>query len=303
MVVSLFRAMNITESQIQKTVEQRLNDAGMFAALNGEFSQFLSFPEGAFVEIVLNDAGRISDVEEILRGYKEELLREGIELDAIIRAVWKVTAVNFVGLARSAEGGLLSAAEFEAFLIAGRKQCRVTVNVSVAAEELLQRQLAGRNSRSTSRLPWDARKELLCTAVKKFLEIQLHNGGESYWDPIRHPHLDINEAAMLFLVGQSATFRELIDAINSAFSAPILPNFSRSLETEDIRIRNFDQVLPHLSSLLAGPFARGQNFSTSAPEMFSRLREIEQQLMRQYYAQKVEIADPAVKNEFKRLFA
>jgi hypothetical protein len=298
----------LTLEQIETTIEQRLKDAGMYSALNKGLTQFLSFPEGFFAEIVLNDASHIQEIEQILRSYNEELQAKGIALDAVVRAVWKISNVQYVGPARAPDGSILSSIEFKATLVAGEKECTVTVRVPMTALDELRRKLGNRNdllqasskkAESTDAIDSD----VVAIVVRAFLEAQLAPGGTGYWDPIRHPVQELNEGAMLFLLGQSATFEELLDAVGSAFEPPVLATFLEDLSTTGIRIKHFDQVLPEFSNLLGGPYTRDQVFSTSASDMFSRLRPTEQQLIRRYFEKKVESLDPTIKKQFSKVFA
>jgi len=298
----------LTSEQIGAAITQRIRDADLSGAVNRELSQFLSFPEGYFVEVVLNDASTLPKIEQVLREYTQELHGKGIELDAIVRAIWKIREIQDVGSAHAPDGGALSSREFKAVLAAGELTSTVSVRVPITAMEELLRKLGNRSevfkASSKGLTTLDAIDPgILSIVVKAFLEAQLAAGGTGYWDPIRHPIQELNEAAVLFLLGQSSTFDELLDAIDSAFTPPVLEVFLADLSATGIRMRYFDQVLPQFSNLLGGAYSRGQIFSTSASDMFSRLRPAEQHLIWKYFENKVARLDPSIKKQFSTVFA
>jgi hypothetical protein len=264
-----------------------------------------------FVEVVLNDGAALQDVERLLRGIAEELKLQGVKLDVIVRARWKVLGVNYVGPSRTADGGLRAALEFRAQLKSGSQEWQVTVDVTWAAVELLEGRFGLKKSSVEESDEVERRRlagEMVNRVVRSFLEFQLAAGGTSYWDPVLHSQLELNEPAMSFILGQSTAFEELRQAVADALEPPVLESFVKGLSVSRIRIREFDAILPELSSMLGGAYRRGGTFSTSADELYKRLDRTEQELLKKYFNTKVAQLkkDPKcseLRKQFPRVFS
>lgn len=124
---------------------------------------------------------------------------------------------------------------------------------------------------------------MLIRQVVGFIRHQLSAGGTSYWSPLIQPRLELNDTAMSFLLGQSTVFEELRQVIADAFEPPVVDSFVKSLSLSDIRMDNFEAVLPELSNMLGGAYGRGTTFSTSTNELFQKLKRTEQELLRKYF--------------------
>src|SRR5213594_2695998 len=120
-------------AELESVLRDKLRSAGLVADLDEEKSQFLDMWDGFFAEIVLNDGSKLTAAEQIIRSVKEELKERGVEVDAVVRAVWKVKEIRFIGSARGVSGGLRAALEFEGVLESGSRTCGVSVEVTLAA--------------------------------------------------------------------------------------------------------------------------------------------------------------------------
>jgi hypothetical protein len=180
--------------------------------------------------------------------------------------------------------------------------------VTIAALTILRQKL-GRDEFVTggwSPKRGDVDEESISAAVIAYLEFQLSHGGTSYWDPLLDDHLNLNEAAMSYVLGQSTAFQELHTAITDAFSPPVLKAFIGSLALSQIGMADFERVLPDLSNMLGGAFRRGQRFSISANELFGSLTRGEQELLKRYFlimARKTKDEQPHLLEEFPSVFA
>lgn len=292
--------MSMTAVQVEDLVERRLRDAGLLKFVNREHSQYLDLGDETFVEVVLNDGSPLDDVGRIVRGTSEEVKAQGGRLDSVVRALWEVDAVLYLGPSRSSSGGLRAAYEFEVTLKSGARRQRVIVDVSWSAVEFLRHKLGlgkfvyGSDNALQKGLLSD---ELVGERVRSFVEHELSLGGTSYWDPILYPRRDLNEAAMLFLFGQSTAFYELWQAVTDAFEPPLVEGFLESLEVAGVTLRDFRTVLPEFSNMLGGAFQRGSKFSTSATDLFERMDRPEQEMLRKYFFARVE----RLKNESPEL--
>jgi|HubBroStandDraft_2_1064218.scaffolds.fasta_scaffold13174_2 hypothetical protein len=287
--------MNITFTQAEELYERRIRESGLDQFRDRERSQFLDLQDQIFVEIVLNDATRLDDAERIVRNLAREFKDQGIHLDSVVRAVWEIGDVGYLGPSRTSDGGLRAALEFHVTLKSGTRLHGVTVDVSWGAAEFLEQKfsLKSKGTRHGNQVG----KEMLAKAVRSFVQHQLTVGGTSYWDPIRFPRLELNDAAMLFLMGQSTAFNELRQAISDAFEPPVAENFVKSLAVSDVRIMSFEAVLPDFSNMLGGAYRRGATVSTNANELFQKLDHSEQELLKNYLHTRVEM----LKIEFPEL--
>lgn len=287
--------MNMTFNEAEERLERQLRESGLAQFLDRERSQFLDLADQIFVEIVLNDATRLDDAEKIIRNLARELNAQGIHLDSVVRAVWEVVDVAFAGPSRSPDGGIRASSEFHVTLKSGTRIHRVTVDVFWGASEFLEQKFSLKGEGVHRRR--QVSNEMLTNAVRSFVQHQLSAGGTSYWDPIRFPRVQLNDAAMLFLLGQSTTFNELRQAISDAFEPSVLESFVKSLEVSAVRIGDFEAVLPELSNMLGGAYRPGATFSVSATELFRKLDRPEQELLKSYFYTRLEMA----KTEFPEL--
>ncbi len=298
----------MNQPELQTRVESQLASTGIMPFVDRHKSQFLTdFPEW-FVEIVLTDASRQADAEQIIRAFSAELHGSGKELEFVVRSLWRVDRVWYAGPARTKEGGLRTALDFRAQLQSGGKETEVRVDVTIAALAVLRQQLGKENFVSTGWSPQrgDVDEQDIAAAVTRFLELQLNQGGTSYWDPLMDAHLDLTESSMSYVLGHSTAFQELRSAITDAFSEPVQQSFFKGLALSHVSIADFDRVLPDLSNMLGGAFKRGQRFSISASELFDSLTRGEQELLRRYFliqARKTKIDRPDLAQEYPSVFA
>src|SRR5579863_1768899 len=187
----------MNESELQKRIEVELAVAGIMPVVDRDKSQFLTDLPDWFVEIVLADASRQADAEQIVRGISAEIRESGINLDAVVRSLWEVGRVWFAGPARTIEGGLRAALDFRGQLQSGRRETEVRVDVTIPALVVLRQQLGKEDFVSGGWSPQrgDVDEQDIGAAVTRFLELQLSQGGTSYWDPLLDSHLDLNEPA------------------------------------------------------------------------------------------------------------
>jgi hypothetical protein len=188
----------MTSTQLERLIRERLDAVGLSQALNDYKSQFLDFPDGFFVELVLNDGTKLVEVERITREVRDELGKQNIELDVIVRSLWIIQHIEGPNAAIGFSGGIEAAWTFSATLVSGSLKANVEVAVThLAVREIKRRIEEGSLGQADEK---DAAREV----VKEFLKLQLSFGGESYWDPIGHPQQELNESALLYLFGHSA---------------------------------------------------------------------------------------------------
>lgn len=286
----------MTEHDLRKLVLSKLQVQGLGGVVSTMKSQFLQMSlshDEFFAEIVLTDADRLGDAERVLSALKEELAEKAVSLDYIVRALWRIDPNSIKRDRRSLPASMPMRMHlgilFRAPLRSGQETAEAEVLVTSDALDIIAARLGNLPSEP---FQWSADKEvdeeILKNLVVKFLEEQLSKGGESYWDPVKYPGLELNGAAASYLLGHSAALMELVEAVNDAFDPMALPAFLKALDLTPIRIKEFDLVLPELSNFLGGAYPRGQAFSVSAPALYASLRPPEQDILRRHYLVKVE---------------
>ncbi|HTW56919.1 MAG TPA: hypothetical protein VMD99_02185 [Terriglobales bacterium] len=298
----------MNEIGLQKQIENDLAQAGIMPLVDRDKSQFLTDLPDWFAEIVLTDATRQADAEQILNQISAGLHKSGTNLEVVVRSLWDVAKVWYAGPARTKEGGLRTALDFRAQLRSGERVVEARVDVTIAALMVLRQHLGKEDIAAVGWSPQkgDVDEQDISAAVTRYLEIQVSQGGTSYWDPLLESHLDLNEAAMSYVLGYSTALQELRTAINDAFSEPVLPSFVGGLSASKVSMADFERVLPDLSNLLGGAYKRGQRFSVSARELFDSLTRGEQELLRRYFlvrARRSRKEQPDLVQEYPSAFA
>lgn len=164
-----------TAAEVEQAVRQRIQAAGLSSAFLADRSQFLEFPDGLFVEVVVRDGTKLLDFQKIL----DEISQQTSEkVEGIVRAEWQVSRVCDPRPAYSSQTGGVKAAElYTVDLEAGAAQQQVYVEVTVLAKMTFR----------DHGIEGDEIKNIVAGFVKE----QLKRGGSSYWDPVRSPNLEI----------------------------------------------------------------------------------------------------------------
>ena len=292
-------------AELESVVRNRLESVGLGAALNEEKSQFLDISDGFFAEVVFDDASRLPMAEQIVRGVQEEWKAKGVEIDVKVRAVWKVKTIRFIGPARSVSGGLKAALELDAILESGTRTCTVTVEVALDALNDLREKLA--LSEKVGFPGWardgDVDEETLKKVVAEFLAFQLSVGGLSSWDPILFPKLELKGSMVSYLIPDSEGFEKLRAAIDDFLGDYAMEHSLRDLASRKVLIKDFDQVLPDLSSHFGGAYRRGDRFPTSALDLHQGLGSVERKRLEEYYQRKVKELPEDLKRRYASIFA
>ena len=168
--------------------------AGLREFIDWKLSQFLDCGSEFFVELVLNEGSRIPQSEALLAQAATDLGKNGAILDGVVRAAWVVKEIKQIGLAVSSNGSPMASKAFIAELKSGSATCKVSVNVTFSAIELLRRKHADTSHSKERSLPVNE-----IAAVQLYLERQLSLGGTSYWNPLKYGRRELNEPAMLYL--------------------------------------------------------------------------------------------------------
>lgn len=197
----------MTSFELGNLIKDRLGAAGLSPYMDEAREQYLEFPEGFFAEVVLNDGSKLFEAQRIVKSVEEELRKQGVELSAIVRAAWEVVRVEKAGTAPDLlnalrqQGGAVAAAgsagaqHLIATLRSGERERSVTVDVTAGALGMV---IAAFNQGALREYGAD-RDQALVSIVAEFLRLELSYGGASYWDPILHPELTLNENALEYL--------------------------------------------------------------------------------------------------------
>lgn len=187
----------MTSTELERQIREKLGAAGLLQALEEHKSQFLEFPDGFFVELVLSDGSKLAEVDRIARELQALLRTQGTELDVIVRSIWTVQNIESPKPAISISGGIRAAWAFPVTLVSGSLTTNVEVDVTQFAAQEIKSKVAEGSLGSMDE------KAAMKEVVKEFLKLQLSFGGESYWDPIRYPKQELNDSALLYLFGHS----------------------------------------------------------------------------------------------------
>lgn len=305
----------MTSVEIERSIKEELRAADLLKYVDPEQEQFLQFPDGFFAELVLSDGSKVAEVESVIRGVKERLRTEGVELDEIVRPVWNVAKIERAGPSVSFPG-LEPAIRFNVALQSGGLSCDVKVDFTEGALELTRKKL------HDTKAPEDmALREL----VNEFMKLQLAQGGQSFWDPRRDSRLELDAAAFMYLMGHRDALKMLKAEIDAVFGgrtedqilglgsgSPEQANgrldqirgFVQGLDFSAVRIEDFENALLYLPGP-GGAFRPGQRLSTSNRELYETLFDDEKADLRSIYLSRVREAledYPELKKEFPKVF-
>jgi len=178
--------------ELSKLIMDKLGERGLRENLVKEKTALLDFSEEYYAEVVLDDAGKIGAASQALAEVATHLKRENENFDYVVRALWKVQEVKLApdykaeAIPELMKQGIFSL-RFVATLGSGQQTKEVGVELTPSAYHELRR--LGRQTA----------EHALYGLVREFLELELSLGGESYWDPVRYPNRQINDAAVLHL--------------------------------------------------------------------------------------------------------
>lgn len=169
----------MSAEQIRTEIERKLQCANLLPFVDLKDSQFLDIPE-TFVEIVLNDAGKVEEVRQALNGLQTPV-------DLRIHPVWQIESIGDPELVISPSAGISIARLIAVRLRSGSLTTVVQVSVSWEAEEELKKILG------------TEKPDFLKDLTREFVENRLKWGGRSYWDPRLHERLEIGAERALNL--------------------------------------------------------------------------------------------------------
>lgn len=188
----------ISALDVKGEFKERLQAAGLWDKLDLRESQFLDLPPQVFVELVTYDAGIADKLADVAGDV--QLSHPDEEMDIVIRAHWQITSIRYAGQAVGLSGGVRAAERFEVLISSGSASQRVVVDVTKDAIDLLKSRM------SATAVDPRAHRQIVTELVQKFVEMHLSQGGTSYWDPIRVSQLDLNAAAVQYMIGHQLFF-------------------------------------------------------------------------------------------------
>lgn len=287
----------MTVVDLERSVRAQLQEAGLLQYLDEDQTQFLEFPDGWFAEIAVKDGSKLREVESIVQRYKERLRRNDAgDLDQIVRPVWTIAKIDRVGPSVSLPG-LEPATRFDVTLRSGSLSCDVIVDFTDGAIELTRKRL-----RETKAPESTALEEL----VREFMNLNLVQGGWSFWDPRRDSRLELDAAAFMAMMGRRDSIEHLKASIEAVFDAPehlrldAIRSYLKPVTMGGRSAYDFKSVLADLPGP-GGAFRPGDKLPTSNSELYSTLFDSEQESLRGYYLdhlRKAETNFPELRNEF-----
>ena len=182
----------ISALDVKSEFKRRLDAAGLWDSLDLRESQFLDLPPRVFVELVVFDAGVLGKIADVASDVR--LTHPEEEIDIVVRAHWQVAEVEYAGPAIGLSGGMRGAERFDVKISSGSVTQEVSVDVTLDATSLLKSRL------ETTNVDPLKHRRIVADLVRGYLELHLSQGGTSYWDPVRSPHLDLNAAAAEYMI-------------------------------------------------------------------------------------------------------
>lgn len=186
----------MTSFEVGELIKDRLSAADLARYLDDAREQYLEFPDGFFAEVVLKDGSRLSEAQRIVKSVEEELRKQGVELDAIVRAIWEVVTIRKGGMAPSPANGQ----RFVATLRSGSRECEVRVDMPGIALASVLAEFARGGLRDFGADEDTVLKQI----VSAFLRVELSLGGGSYWDPLLYPERTLDENALQYVTMHTA---------------------------------------------------------------------------------------------------
>jgi hypothetical protein len=171
----------------------KLGQKGLGDHLVKEKTALLGFPEEYDAEIVLDDAEKIDEANQVLGEVTERLKRENQKLDYIVRALWEVEEVKLEPAYKPETiPDLMKQRIFSLRFVA-------TLNWGEQPKQEVGVELTPSAYEELRRLGQPTDENSLKDLIRNFLNLQLSFGGESYWDPMRYPGQQLNDGAVLHL--------------------------------------------------------------------------------------------------------
>jgi len=160
-----------------QSLEQAIFESDFSSAIERESSQVLRLPGEIFVEIVLQDNGRLDEIGERIR---QALRVEAADapFTLIVRKKWRIADIGDPSPAYGPDGGLRAAVLVPVTLVSGADSVLVTVSITKLAEMEFER-ILGTGAGLMKRV---------ATAV---VRSSLQRGGRSYWNPIEESYLEV----------------------------------------------------------------------------------------------------------------
>ena len=146
--------MILIADQLQDILERRLARGRLGESLTTEVEVNIWTSTGeVFAEVVLQDGSVLDEAERLVRRTAEELAKQGIKVDSIVRALWEIVSIEVFGslphsrfeanIVRPSNSGLL--------LRSGTRQHQVFVDVFWGAIDVLRHKLGMERSSDIAR--------------------------------------------------------------------------------------------------------------------------------------------------------
>jgi hypothetical protein len=185
----------VSAVELQRFLEERLSSAGLFPNATRGSGRVMDTPDGFFVEVTLHDASKVSLTEDIMLEQVSALKKYGISLTHIVRALWTVSHVHFMGVAKNLSGELINLLRFKAELRSGEARSEVEVRVDPRALDRLLKRL-GMGSNHVRHSNNGTQPRTITKVIEELLAVDLSFGGSGHWDPVRFPRWELGETAM-----------------------------------------------------------------------------------------------------------
>jgi len=185
----------MTEQELEDEIKQDLTRAELIQYVDRDRCQFIDFP--AFADIVLKDASKIEDIEQVVAATSSRLLNKGIQLETVVRGAWEVQTVEYDGASRGPSGGVMNGGSYVVTLRCGARQAKATVDMSRSVLDTLA---------TISRVPAAVPERIafLEGIVRSLTSEWLSRTAEGCWDPIKEPRRAVPAIPLRVALAQTA---------------------------------------------------------------------------------------------------
>lgn len=168
-------------------VQKKIEEMGMIDLLDETHSACVENGSTFFVELALHDGSWIARGEELILEISNSFKHEHVRVMGVVRAHWTVAEIQHVGTCTDDSGLPRNSECFKVELRAGEGKQIVEVEVTPGAFEKIDRRL-GKGMQIAQQV------------IRKMLEENLKQGGQSYWHPIRNPKHRLDELAAQVMI-------------------------------------------------------------------------------------------------------
>lgn len=183
-------AMTDKEREIEKQIRVQLGELAAHVIELYVLDMSIT-GDSFFAEVILDDGNKIVEAKQAILPLTSFLKERGTRLDARVAAKWTLNSVEYTGVCYGESGGIRTADNYKAELMAGT--AHQTVNVEVSHGALWELQERFKNEPDQI----ERVNKTVCDILKNQLNEWLRLGGESRWNPVEHNVVQLNRLPLM----------------------------------------------------------------------------------------------------------